>query len=114
MSIKNLSEPVRLEQLAEECAELGHAALKLARILRGENPTPVPKALAVEKVMEEATEDVVPAAKGKWKRISPPDNDGNAIYRCSKCQHQDIHAIGCEVPYCWYCGTRMDWKDGDT
>lgn len=40
MSIKNLSEPVRLEQLAEECAELGHAALKLARILRGENPTP--------------------------------------------------------------------------
>ena len=31
MSIKNLSEPVRLEQLAEECAELGHAALKLAR-----------------------------------------------------------------------------------
>ena len=33
MSIKNLSEPVRLEQLAEECAELGHAALKLARIL---------------------------------------------------------------------------------
>lgn len=33
MSIKNLSEPVRLEQLAEESAELGHAALKLARIL---------------------------------------------------------------------------------
>lgn len=28
MSIKNLSEPVRLEQLAEESAELGHAALK--------------------------------------------------------------------------------------
>ena len=52
--------------------------------------------------------DAVPAAKGKWKRISPPDNDGNAIYRCSKCQHQDIHAIGCEVPYCWYCGTRME------
>ena len=31
MSINNLSAPVRLEQLAEECAELGHAALKLAR-----------------------------------------------------------------------------------
>ena len=89
-----------------------HAELKLARILRGENPTPVPEVLAAEKVMEEAAEDVVPAAKGKWKRISPPDNDGNAIYRCSKCQHQDIHAIGCEVPYCWYCGARMDLKDG--
>lgn len=28
------------EQLAEECAELAQAALKLARIERGENPTP--------------------------------------------------------------------------
>lgn len=56
MSIKSLSEPVRLEQLAEESAELGHAALKLARILRGENPTPVPEVLAAEKVMEEAAD----------------------------------------------------------
>ena len=30
-----------LEQLAEEAAELTHAALKYARIVRGENPTPV-------------------------------------------------------------------------
>jgi NTP pyrophosphatase (non-canonical NTP hydrolase) len=28
------------EQLAEECTELAQAALKLARIERGENPTP--------------------------------------------------------------------------
>lgn len=34
-----LSEPARLEQLAEEAAELAHAALKLARFRRGENPT---------------------------------------------------------------------------
>lgn len=45
--------PALLEQLAEECAELAHAALKEARILRGENPTPVDivdarKALAEE------------------------------------------------------------------
>jgi transcriptional regulator with XRE-family HTH domain len=32
--------PAVLEQLAEECAELGQAALKLARKMRGENPTP--------------------------------------------------------------------------
>lgn len=32
--------PAMLELLAEECAELSHAALKLARKLRGENPTP--------------------------------------------------------------------------
>lgn len=33
--------PAVLEQLAEECCELGQAALKLSRILRRENPTPV-------------------------------------------------------------------------
>lgn len=32
--------PAALEQLAEEAAELSQAALKLARKLRGENPTP--------------------------------------------------------------------------
>ena len=31
----------RLEALAEEATELAQAALKLARVLRGENPTPV-------------------------------------------------------------------------
>lgn len=30
-----------LELLAEEAAELGQAALKYARVIRGENPTPV-------------------------------------------------------------------------
>lgn len=34
----NLSTPTKLEQLAEECTELAHAALKLARFYRGENP----------------------------------------------------------------------------
>lgn len=32
--------PAMYEQLAEECAELAQASLKMARILRGENPTP--------------------------------------------------------------------------
>ena len=30
-----------LAQLAEEAAELGHAALKLRRVIDGKNPTPV-------------------------------------------------------------------------
>ena len=38
--IRTLGEPALLEQLAEECAELAQAALKLARLERGENPTP--------------------------------------------------------------------------
>jgi len=40
MEIKDLSRSAILENLAEECAELAHAALKEARRLRGENPTP--------------------------------------------------------------------------
>ena len=41
------------EQLAEECAELGHAALKYARVLRKENPTPVTGAEALRRIVEE-------------------------------------------------------------
>lgn len=42
-----------LAQLAEECIELGHAALKLRRVLFGLNPTPTPHADAYENVQEE-------------------------------------------------------------
>ena len=59
MSIKNLSEPVRLEQLAEEAAELAHAALKLARILRGESPTPAGEAESRERLIEEIADVMV-------------------------------------------------------
>lgn len=40
MLIEVIGTAAMLEQLAEECAELSHAALKSARILRKENPTP--------------------------------------------------------------------------
>lgn len=51
--IKEIGEAAALEQLAEECAELGKAALKLSRILRGENPTPVTEKEARENLIEE-------------------------------------------------------------
>lgn len=50
---KRLSVPAILEQLAEEAAELAQAALKYARILRGENPTPVTKTDALQNLIEE-------------------------------------------------------------
>lgn len=52
----HLSEPARFEQLAEEAAELSQAALKLARILRAENPTPVDERVARDRVVEEYTD----------------------------------------------------------
>ena len=40
MIVDVIGEPAVLEQLAEECAELCQVALKKARVLRKENPTP--------------------------------------------------------------------------
>ena len=42
-----------LEQLAEESAELAHAALKLARKMRGVNPTPKTEEECWEALIEE-------------------------------------------------------------
>lgn len=37
----NIGQAACYEQLAEEAAELAQAALKVARVLRNENPTPI-------------------------------------------------------------------------
>ncbi len=50
---EHLSKEELLCQLAEECAELGKAALKLRRVYSGENPTPVTRAEAFQNVIEE-------------------------------------------------------------
>ena len=51
--ICSLGEPALLEQLAEECSELAQAALKLARLKRGENPTPKTEEECVKDLLEE-------------------------------------------------------------
>ena len=47
------------EQLAEECAELGQASLKMARIIRSENPTPVTATEAQDAIIEEAADVLI-------------------------------------------------------
>ena len=54
--IEKIGAAAMLEQLAEEATELAHAALKLARIERGENPTPVLKEDAMDHLIEEYTD----------------------------------------------------------
>lgn len=51
--IRKIGTPAILEQCAEECSELTHASLKLARKLREENPTPAEYKDIVEDVTEE-------------------------------------------------------------
>lgn len=48
-----MSKPEIAAQLAEECAELGHAALKLRRTMMTGNPTPVSYATALDMLKEE-------------------------------------------------------------
>lgn len=50
---ENVSRAAIYEQLAEECCELAQAALKMARIMRCENPTPVTQYNASMSVGEE-------------------------------------------------------------
>ena len=56
MIIEVIGTAAMLEQLAEECAELSHAALKSARILRKENPTPAAYKDTMKNVEEEFTD----------------------------------------------------------
>ena len=51
--VEAIGDPATFEQLAEECSELAHACLKMARVLRGENPTPVMPSDAQEAVIHE-------------------------------------------------------------
>lgn len=51
--IKEIGMPAMLEQLGEECCELGQAALKLARKYRDENPTPKNLDVCINELTEE-------------------------------------------------------------
>lgn len=62
--------PAMYEALAEECSELTQAALKMARVLRGENPTPVSVIEATAMVIEEFT-DVISCAIGLELDVDP-------------------------------------------
>lgn len=53
---EQISLPALVENLAEEAAELAQAASKYARILRGENPTPVTPTEGYFKMVEEYTD----------------------------------------------------------
>lgn len=58
----DINKAALIELLAEEASELTHAALKYARVLRGENPTPVTEEQAYANIIEEFT-DVILCSK---------------------------------------------------
>lgn len=57
--IDKIGEPAMLEQLAEECTELAQAALKKARKIRNENPTPKSMEEINANLIEETTDVII-------------------------------------------------------
>lgn len=53
---QRIGQAALLEQTAEECSELAQAALKMARAMRGENPTPKPIEELKNNLNEEAAD----------------------------------------------------------
>lgn len=53
--------------------------------------------------------------KGYWilsdYQVKEDTDNGNYRYYCSNCSHADIHARTVDVPYCWYCGAKMEEGD---
>lgn len=54
MLVEKIGTAATLEQTAEECIELAHACLKMARIIRGENPTNA----SLDKVVDHINEEI--------------------------------------------------------
>lgn len=49
----------QLEQVTEECCELGQACMKLVRAIGNGNPCDIPPCLATDKVVEEMSDTMV-------------------------------------------------------
>ena len=47
---------------------------------------------------------------GKWILLSKSE-DGNGNYMCSNCYKGDIHEMAKSVPYCWFCGAKMESEE---
>ena len=46
--------------------------------------------------------------KAHWIYDGRTDEDGNLVCWCSRCEHGDRHSPGITVPYCWFCGAKME------
>lgn len=73
-----------------------------------------------QKMVEEECEALGMAIKaleepktGKWIQDGRVDDDGNIYFYCSNCKRGDTHAKGQKVPFCWWCGARMEAESED-
>lgn len=87
MLIDKIGLPATLELLAEECTELAQASLKMARVLRGENPTPVTEAEALDGITEEMAD--VQIVMEDVYRIGPVSQKAVVYTKAAKLERLD-------------------------
>ena len=85
--VAQIGEAAALEQLAEEASELSKAALKLARIIRKENPTPVDFDTAFHNFLEELG-DTRLCAKVLEDQYGPLDTSENEKMKLKRWKHR--------------------------
>lgn len=80
--LDQLGKPAVLEQCAEECIELAHACLKMARKLRDENPTPASEDDITKNLIEEIA-DVMVSIDGVIKTgvVRPAEINATKTYK---------------------------------
>jgi hypothetical protein len=59
-------------------------------------------------IYEAPTIEAEPVRHGRWIEETEPDENGNVVTMCNQCYHTDEHGVNMKIPYCWYCGARMD------
>lgn len=97
-----IGNPAVLEQLAEECTDLAHAALKLSRILRDENPTPATSEEMVEVLTEEVADVLVcidAACAGQVCSISKAQMENKRKRWESRIREHSRQQFGYPLPY---------------
>jgi NTP pyrophosphatase (non-canonical NTP hydrolase) len=80
---KKTGETACLELLAEECTELAHACLKLARKQRGECPTPATQLETVKAIHEEIADYY--RKQGKMTEEEIKEKCGLKEHHCEGC-----------------------------
>ena len=98
--------------LAARRYTVAHEAHGEGRVVWSDNLISVSDAVDVLRKLPSAHRPVDERKHGEWivyenQRQEDVDN-GNYLYVCSECGKSDIHAKTQKVPFCWWCGARMD------
>lgn len=118
----HISEAAKYEQLAEEATELAHAALKMARVKRGENPTPVSLDDCLHNLYEESAQveackaavrlyddnELIKKSLSRWAKRILEEQRKKKLYQAAKNISEMGFADACEAVRRNLCVTHIE------